>query len=136
MSESQAAATRFCARAIGLIFLIIGAVVVVRYDALVRMMPAILDDEALAFVIGIFTLIVGVILFAAHHHWSSAAAVAVSLIGLLTMLRGLLLMLAPRLVGDLADQMLAFAGFAWIAGGVAILLGLWLSWAGWFAKSL
>jgi hypothetical protein len=135
MTEAQAA-TRFCARVIGPLMLIIGAIVVARYEMLVQMMPSILQDEALSFAIGIFTLLVGLILFAAHHHWSGATAVAVSLIGVLTIVRGTLLMLAPGFIADFADRMLALGAFAWIAGGVALLLGLWLTYAGWFAKSV
>lgn len=134
MTESQAATTRFCARVIGPLMLIIGAIVIVRFDDIALLMPAILQDGALVFITGIFTLIVGLILVAAHHHWSSAAAIAISLIGLLTVLRGVLLMLAPDFLAGLATQMIAASPGVLIAGAVALLLGLWLTFVGWFAK--
>jgi hypothetical protein len=136
MTETQAATTRFCARVIGALMLIIGAVVIVRFDDLAQMMPGILRDEPLSFVIGIFTLIVGLILLVAHHHWSSPTAIVVSLIGALTILRGLILMLAPGFAAGIADRMAQAAPGAWIAGGVAVLIGLWLTYAGWLAKSV
>jgi hypothetical protein len=136
MTDTQAATTRFCARVIGPLLLIIGAIVVARYAALVQMMPAILQDEPLSFAIGIFTLTIGLILFAAHHHWSGPTAIVVSLIGVLTIVRGVLLMLAPAAIAGIAERVVSLSGFAWIAGGVALLIGAWLTWAGWFAKSV
>ena len=136
MTESQAATTRFCARVIGPLMLIVGAVVIARFDTIAQMIPGILADEPLSFVTGIFTLIVGLVLFAAHHHWSSPTAILVSLLGLLTMLRGAILMLEPSLAADVATRMLDAGPGAWIAGGAAILIGLWLTYAGWLAKSV
>jgi hypothetical protein len=134
MTEAQAAATRFCARVIGPLMLIMGAVVIVRFDDLVSMMPGILQDAPLSFIAGIFTLILGMILFVAHHHWSGLTAIVISLFGLLTIVRGTLLMLAPAFLADVANQALALGVFAWVAGGVAVLIGAWLTFAGWFAK--
>jgi hypothetical protein len=136
MTESQTQTTRFCARVIGLVMLIIGVIVVARFNDLVLMMPAILQDSALSFIAGIFTLILGVILFAAHHHWNSPVAIVITIIAILTVLRGLLLMLAPDLLAGVAAQFLNAGYAAWIAGAIAILLGLWLTFVGWFAKSL
>ena len=135
MTESQAAATRFCARVIGPLMLIIGAIVVIRFHDIAMMMPAILQDAPLAFITGIFTLIVGLILFVAHHHWTSPTAILISLLGVLTVVRGVLLMMMPDAIAAFATQALQAGPAPLIAGGVAILIGLWLSYAGWFAKT-
>ena len=136
MTEAQVQTTRFCARVIGPLMLIIGAVVIARFDDLALVMPAILQDAPLSFVTGIFTLIVGVVLFAAHHHWSGATAIVVSLISVLTVVRGVILMVAPGLAADFATHMMQAGPGAWIASGLAMLIGLWLSYAGWLAKSV
>jgi len=136
MTEAQAATTRFCARVIGPLMLIIGAIVVVRFNDIVMMMPAILQDAPVSFITGIFTLIAGCVLFAAHHHWNGGfTAILISILGLLTVLRGVLLMLAPNMVASFATQMLNAGPAPWIAGGVSILIGAWLTYAGWFAKA-
>ena len=136
MTEAQAATTRFCARIIGPLMLIVGAVILVRFDDLVLMMPAFLADEGLTFATGLFTLIVGLVLFAAHHHWSGPAPIVITIIGVLTILRGVLLMTAPGFVSGVADQLLSASPFAWIAGGVALLLGGWLAYAGWLSRTV
>ena len=135
MTEAQAAATRFCARALGLLMLIIGAIVIARFNDLVLLMPAILQDGPLAFVTGIFTLICGCVLFAGHHHWNSATAIVISLIALLTIVRGVTLMLAPAILTDLALNFLNAGANVITAGAVALMIGLWLSFVGWFTKA-
>lgn len=135
MTETQAATTRFCARVVGPLMLIIGAVVIARAGAMVMLIPAILGDGPLTFITGIFTLICGLVLIAAHHHWNSAAAILISLLGVLTIVRGITLLFAPSLVTGLVHQVLNLGPGAIIAGIVALLIGAWLTFVGWFAKA-
>lgn len=134
MTETQAAATRFAARVVGPLLLIFGAVVIARAADLVLLIPAIFGDGPLTFITGIFTLICGVVLLAAHHHWNSAPAIAISLIGALTIVRGVVLLFAPSFVTGLAHNLLNLGPGAIIAGVVTLILGAWLSFVGWFAK--
>lgn len=134
MTESQAATTRFCARVIGPLMLIIGAVVIVRFDDLALMIPAITGDAPLAFITGIFTLIVGMVLFAAHHHVGNLTAIVITILGGLTIVRGVSLMLAPDIIASLANTALRYGPPVMIAGAIALLIGAWLTYAGWFAK--
>jgi uncharacterized membrane protein HdeD (DUF308 family) len=134
MTESQTAATRFAARVVGPLLLIFGAVVIARAADLVLLIPAIFGDGPLTFIAGIFTLICGVVLLAAHHHWNSAPAIAISLIGVLTIVRGVVLLFAPSVVTGLAHNLLNLGPYAIIAGIVTLILGAWLSFVGWFAK--
>jgi len=135
MTETQAATTRFCARVVGPLMLIIGAVVIARAGAMVMLVPAILGDGPLTFITGIFTLICGLVLIAAHHHWNSAAAIAISLLGVLTIVRGIALLFAPSMLTGLVHQVLNLGPGAIIAGIVALLIGAWLTFVGWFAKA-
>lgn len=135
MTESQAATTRFCARVVGPLMLIIGAAVLARAGAMVMLIPAILQDGPLTFITGIFTLICGLVLFAAHHHWSGAPAFVISLLGVLTIIRGITLLFAPSLLTGLVHQAMNLGPGALIAGAIALLIGAWLTFVGWFAKS-
>jgi hypothetical protein len=134
MTEAQAATTRFCARVVGPLLVIVGAVVIARAGDLVLLVPAILQDGPLTFITGIFTLICGIVLIAAHHHWNSAAAIAISLLGALTIVRGITLLFAPSVLTGLVHQFLNLGPGALIAGAIALILGAWLSFVGWFAK--
>jgi len=135
MTETQAATTRFCARVVGPLMLIIGAVVIARAGDMAMLIPGILGDGPLTFITGIFTLICGLVLIAAHHHWTSAAAIAISLLGVLTIVRGITLLFAPSLLTGLVHQVLNLGPGAIVAGIVALLIGAWLTFVGWFAKA-
>ena len=130
MTEAQAATTRFCARIIGPLMLIIGAAVIVRFDTIAAIIPALFEDAPLLFITGVFTLIVGAVLFAAHHHWTSPAAILISLLGVLTLIRGAIFIAAPDFLASVAVEGLRFAPAGWIAGSVVLLAGLWLAYVG------
>lgn len=134
MTETQAAATRFCASVVGPLLIIVGAVVLTRFNDMVLLIPGILGNGPLAFVTGVFTLICGLVLIAAHHHWNSPPAIAISLIAVLTIVRGVTLLLAPTLLTGLVHTFLNLGPGALVAGAIALLLGAWLTFVGWFAK--
>jgi hypothetical protein len=131
---TKAEITHFCARAVGPIMLVIGAAVLARFDDMVLLIPAILQDGALAFITGVFTLICGLVLLAAHHHWSSPPAIVITLLAIFTTIRGITLLFAPSLLTGIATQILNAGPGAMIGGAIALLVGAWLTFVGWFAK--
>lgn len=133
MTDSQTATTQFCARVVGPLMIIVGAVVIARFNDMVLLIPGILGNGPLTFITGVFTLICGLTLFAAHHHWTSPPAIAITLLALLTMLRGIALLFAPSLFTGLVHTVLNLGPGALIAGAVALLIGAWLTFVGWFA---
>lgn len=135
MTESQATTTRFCARVVGPLLVIVGAVVLARFNDMTLLIPGILGDGPLTFITGVFTLICGLVLIAAHHHWSSAPAIAISLLAVLTIVRGITLLFAPSFLTGLVHTFLNLGPGALVAGAIALILGAWLTFVGWFAKS-
>jgi hypothetical protein len=133
MTEAQTATTRLCARIVGPIMLIVGAVVLARFDDMALLIPAVLQDGPLAFITGIFTLVCGIVLLAAHHHWSSPPAIVITLLAIFTVIRGITLLFAPSVLTGLATQILNAGPGAMIGGVIALLVGAWLSFVGWFA---
>jgi len=134
MTEAQTRTTQFCARIIGPLLVIVGAVVIARAADLVLLIPAILQDGPLTFITGVFTLICGLVVLAAHHHWSGAPAFVISLLAVLTIVRGVVLMFAPSFLTGVVHQVLNLGPGVLLAGVVALLIGAWLSFIGWFAK--
>lgn len=135
MTSSQALATRIAARIIGPLMLLVGAIVIARLDDITLLIPGILSDGPLAFTTGIFTLICGITLFAFHHHWKGLTAIVISFLAVATIARGVLLMFAPNIVAGLAHAAITGAGPALIiAGVIALAIGAWLTFIGWFAK--
>lgn len=135
MTEAQARSTNVCARIIGPLLVIVGAVVIARAADMVLLIPAILQDGPLTFITGVFTLICGLVVLAVHHHWNSAPAIVISLLAVTTIIRGVILLFAPSIVTGLVHQVLNLGPGALMAGVVSLLIGAWLSFVGWFAKT-
>jgi hypothetical protein len=76
----------------------------------------------------------GLAMIAAHHHWTSPAAIVISLIGIVAALKGALLMIAPGLGAEMTATVVRTPSVLLIAAGIELLAGLWLSFVGWLSK--
>jgi hypothetical protein len=136
MSEEQAAVTRFCARVAGPFLIIAGLLIFTRYDTFPMLLPSVLQNAPLVLITGIWTLILGLIMFAAHHHLGSPAAVTLTVIALVLVLRGALLMLLPETLITVAAQMVRVPAMMWATTALMLAVGLWLAFVGWFARNV
>src|ERR1043166_3433693 len=119
--------TRTLARIVGPYFIIMGAVLLARADTMALMFPAFMENGALVLVTGAFTVMVGLVMIAAHHHWTSPAAIVLSIAGVAASVKGALLMLAPDIGGALSAMIARTPPVLTIAAAIMVLIGLWLS---------
>jgi hypothetical protein len=110
--------------------------VLARFNDMVLLIPGILGNGPLTFITGVFTLICGITLFAAHHHWTSPPAIAITLLAVLTIIRGVTLLFAPSFLTGLVHTFLNLGPGALIAGAVALIIGAWLTFVGWFRRAV
>ena len=83
------------------------------------------------YVTGVFVLASGIAIVAFHQFWRGAAAIIVSVLGWLLVVRGILLVGFPGVFASLADRMIG-ATAAWVTAFVVmILIGLYLTYVGW-----
>lgn len=136
MSETQQARTRLFAQALGPFLILVALMVFQHYETLPLLLPAFRQDAPLMMVTGTFTVCAGMFLLAAHHHFGSPAAIGVTVLAIIFVLRGAMVMLAPDVVLGMATQVarnpLILLGFTTIA----LLVGAWLTFVGWFSKTL
>jgi hypothetical protein len=125
--------TLYLAKLIGALLIVSALWMMVRKDVVLALMERIVGDAAVIAYIGLLRVTLGLALVIGHDIWSSAVAVVVSLIGWLTLLRGLLLLFLPheKLV-SLYEAMGFQRNHAAYAGG-ALLLGGYLLIAGYLA---
>ena len=133
--EDQSARTRGIARALGPFLVIFGIAVAMRADAMALFAPAFFQDGVLVYITGAFTLALGLGLLAAHRHFGSFAAVIITILAIVTSIRGALLLIAPELVAGFAATIVRAPGMILIPAAIAVLIGLYLSFVGWFSKS-
>ncbi len=126
--------TRSLARIFGPYLLIMAATLFVRQESLPDLFSAFMQDAPLVLAGGAFTLMAGLGVIAAHHHWNSAAAAAISLVGVAAAFKGAWLMIAPDLGAEMT-AVFAEAPYAlMITACVEGLIGLWLTIVGWRAR--
>lgn len=122
--------TRTLARIVGPYLIIAAAAMFFRQATLPEFLSGFMEDEQLLFVTGAFTVIAGLAVLGAHHHWNSISAVLISLIGLLATAKGGALMIAPEFGAEATDMVVRNPNIMLGAIGVDLVLGLWLTFAG------
>lgn len=97
---------------------------------MLEIVAAFVDQRPFVFILVVLRILIGLGIVIAHNRWSGAPAMAVTIIGWITLLRGVALMLLPpqteRRVLKLFEQSGPYYGAA--AAGIA--LGLRLAFAG------
>jgi hypothetical protein len=78
---------------------------------------------------GPFFTIVAIVAF--HQYWRGAAAIIVSVLGWLLVIRGVLLLAFPDVFASVADRMIGAVGASKAAYVVMALIGLYLTYVGW-----
>jgi hypothetical protein len=124
--------TRFLSRLLGLYCLIIALVMLAQRQATVVTVAALLHDRPLTYVLGVLCLFGGLAMVLVHNVWSGGAAtVIVTLIGWLTLLKGLaFISLQPAQTAQLYIAQLRFERLYPLYAILTLLLGAYLCYAG------
>jgi hypothetical protein len=135
MSEyDPAIRTRTLARIIGPYLLIVGVALLTRPQMLAAMLPDFMHQSGLVFFAGAFTVLAGLILLTAHHHWTSPAAIVITLMGAAALLKGAWLMLAPEWGAEVTNAFVSSPTAMLAAAAFELLVGAWLTFVGWVAR--
>lgn len=124
--------TVYLSRLIGLYCILAGLSMGIRKESVIETVTALLRDPALMFLLGILTLIGGLAMILAHNVWSGGApAVIVTLVGWLTLLKGLLFLFVPpsREAGFFLDT-LQYARFFYVYMSISMLIGIYMTYEG------
>jgi hypothetical protein len=131
--ESKAR-TRAFARVIGPWLAIVPGIIVVRTPELGTLASGFFENALFVWFAGAMLLFGGLLIIAFHQYWSSLPAILISLFGWFLALRGLVLMAAPQLIQRGAAASMGAIPLVRIGFGALVLIGLWLTYAGWIAK--
>ena len=126
--------TRTFARVIGPFIVIVPGILVVRAPGLGTILTAFFQNEALVWMMGALLFFCGLLIIAFHQYWRSPAAVMISLFGWFLALRGLILLTAPQLILHGANASMQMVPVVRIGFSIIVLIGLWLTYVGWFTK--
>jgi hypothetical protein len=133
-STASYSATRALARIIGPFLLIMAAALILRSPMMPAAAGAVIGEPGLELLLGVFTLILGLIMVAFHNRWAGFGQVMVSLLAWLTAIRGAALLLIPDVIRALALQVLDQPLVYLLAGAGFVALGAIYVWIGFLAK--
>ena len=128
-------ATTFLAKLIGGYLVVYAVMMVVNRQLLDAALTALLRDPSQVFIWGSILAIAGIAYVLVHTRWSGGALpIVVTVIGWLTLLKGLTLLFLPL---SMASAYLAlYDGAYYVYAAIALVLGLWLTFQGWANSSL
>jgi hypothetical protein len=127
--------TVFLGRLIGLFAVLFALSMLVHKQPMVETAAALVHDPALLLLFGMIALAAGLAMVLGHNVWSGGALpVIVTLFGLIFVIRGvILLFLSPEALAGLFD-MFRFEQLFYFYAGVTLVLGLYLTYAGFKAS--
>jgi hypothetical protein len=129
--------TRFLTRLLGLYCLLIGLAMLAQRQATLATVAALLHDQPLVYVLGVWCVFAGLAVILVHNVWSGGAApVIVTLIGWLTLLKGVAFIgLEPLRAADLYLAQLRYQQLYPLYTLVTLMLGAYLCYAGFWGAS-
>jgi hypothetical protein len=112
--------------------LIIAVSMIVHKEAMLETLTALVHDRPLMFIVGVFMVFAGVAMVLVHNVWSGAALpIVVTLIGWGMLLKGaLFLILPPNTAAIFYMVTLHYAEWFYVYAGISLVLGAYLSHAG------
>jgi hypothetical protein len=133
MNPSQQAydRTRMFARVLGPFLVIVDVTAVLRASEMQTLLKDFTANSLWTWVVGAFVLLGGLVIIALHQYWHGAAAIIVSALGWLVVLRGLLLLAFPEVFVSIGNSVIEATAW-WKAACIAFaLVGVCLTYVGW-----
>ncbi len=121
----------FLAKLIGPLLVAIGVAMIFNADTLRAMAQEFLKSYALIYLSGLLALTAGLAIVNTHNEWTADWRAAITLIGWLAVIGGVIRIVFPRTVEMVGGTMVTIVSNSWIVGeGIVLLaLGAWLSYA-------
>jgi hypothetical protein len=128
--------TLVAARILGPLLVVAGVLLITQPHRMLTALGGFLLNDALLILGAFVSLVLGLALVTFHQRWDSFTAIIISLIGWLMTVRGVVLLLLPDAIHQIADIIVRQPAIMPIAGCVMALLGVWLAYTGYIAGVL
>ncbi len=133
----MSARTLFLSRLIGLYCILVAISMITRKQTTLELVTALLHNLSMIFIVGVITLAAGLAMVLAHNVWSGGAlVVVVTLVGWITLIKSLFfLFLPPEMEAGLFLGQLHYQQLFYVYTGVSLVLGIYLTYAGFKSRS-
>jgi len=122
--------TILLAQLFGLFLILKGLFVLLRTSEVQKMLRDTRDNRSLLYAMGIGSTFFGLILTLSHNTWGSTPEVLVSMIGWITLLKGILILFAPHILLNLIRPMTSNQTDMRSFGSIVVLVGFYLVYVG------
>lgn len=131
VESSPQRTTQLFARVLGPFLVVVPLTAALRAPQMQTLLADFEANPLWPWVVGAYVLVLGLVVVALHTSWSSPAAVIISALGWLMVLRGVLLLAFPAAFMAAANAVIG-VGLVWRIGYIGLALaGLYLTWVGW-----
>ena len=125
--------SEFLARLMGPMGIAIGLGMLLNSRTFRAVVDEFLESRALIYLSGLMAGSAGLAIVLTHNVWSADWRLAITIIGWLGFVGGMLRIIMPQAVEAIGNRIFAMTAIFPIAGFVVFLLGLWLSFHGYIA---
>ena len=127
MDRSPLDRSKFIAGIVGPFLIAVSAALLVNYDHIAELMDQFAKNWALVFLAGMMSLVAGLAIVRTHNRWTGGWPVLITALGWLAVAGGLVRMIFPRQMADLAVDFASHAQGVLLAAFVPLLTGIYLS---------
>jgi hypothetical protein len=129
--QTPAQSTLILARIIGPLLVAMGLAVVIRPSVFIGVVDSFAADAVTPLMWGFVGLLLGLVVLAFHRLWNTWTEIAITVIGVISVVRGLILLFIPTQAVAVARDLLGTAPFVvMLAAVLAAVLGGWLAYVG------
>lgn len=118
--------TTYLAAVLGWYLVIVSLFLLFRQDYVRSIMSDILMQRAFIFILGIITLILGLLMVVGHNIWVMGWPVIITLIAWVTVVSGILRLVFPEMAIKMGQGMMSKPAYLNIASVIFLVLGLFL----------
>lgn len=116
--------SKFLGKVIGIYLIIIAVALFVNMHQFVIYVQALINNAALMFVSGFFTLILGILVVVSHNIWKWHWRVIVTIIGWITLVKGASLIFYPHFIDKVTVLFIQNPQVAYFSAGLDFVIGL------------
>jgi len=121
--------TKYLSRLMGLYYLIASLIMAIQKQTMLEIENTVIHNGAMLYILGILTMLGGLAIILAHHQWSGGALpVTVTLLGWITLIKGVLLAQPQAAMGLWTH--LQYERFYYLYIGIAFAIGAGLAYGG------
>lgn len=114
----------------GVIFTAIGLGFLLDPKQYEKMVTDYQKNSGLTYLAGIFTTLIGILIVTFHNIWEVSLAGLMTLFGWSALIKGLIILVFPKLIFQIAEKMLKIKNCILAMGLVILVLGIYLLWQG------